>query len=115
MIDWKVENNDLVTNPDGSYVVVDLISQAVYMTFATWLRSWFFDLDFGVDYLNLKGTLSIEQVNLKIQTMILSIDGVTGINSFVSEYEGTNRFYKFAVDYSTTQSPSNILTNPVIQ
>ena len=119
MIDFKVaptsQNGtqyiDMVIGPGGGFETTQSIAQKVLITFATWLGDWFFDLTFGIDYPNLKGNSTIQEVDLKIQAKLLSIDGVVAITSFKSTFEGPNRVYAFTVQYITTDSQQNTLSS----
>jgi hypothetical protein len=111
MIDFRVENGDLVLNDKNEFETVrDSISQVVYITFSTFLKSWFYDVTFGIDYQNLKGNLPIADLKIKLQAILLMIPGVVGIKRFDYTYNANNRFYAFEVEYTTKNSTSEILT-----
>lgn len=104
-----IQYNDLVIGADGNFETTTAISQKVFITFATWLGDWFFDLGFGVNYPKLKGNRSIEEVNLKMQSKLLSISGVIAITAFSSVFNAPNRVYSFSVQYKTTDNLANEL------
>jgi len=112
MLDIECENGDLVLDANGNLILVDSIAQQVYLTFSCWLKSWFYDLTFGIDYQSFVATQA--QADLLIKTKLLAIKGVISIINFTSSLNPKTRFYSFEVVYKTTQSPKEVLSNGVV-
>lgn len=114
MIDLLIEKNDLVLSDDGNAfkTISNSIGQEVYITFSVWLKNWFYDQTFGIDYQNFspKGK---QEADLMIKSKLLSISGVVSVISFMSTYNQKTRFYAFEVVYKTTDSNTNTLNMEV--
>lgn len=83
---------------------------AIELDIATSLRSWvgncFFDLETGVDYLNLLAPGTKDNLNSAIQGVILGIDGVVGINTYESQFDPVTRKLSVQVSIQTIYSQS---------
>ena len=85
-------------------------ADALALNLATRLRSWvgncFFDLDMGVDYLNLLGPGTKDDLSDAIQNVILGTDGVMAINTYDQQIDAAIRKSMVNASIYTIFSPS---------
>jgi hypothetical protein len=109
MIDFLIKDWDLCLDENNKLVTIDNIAQQVLITLNTWKGDWFYDPEFGVDYLKLSAIKNKSEVDFRIMQIILEVEGVKSINSFKSKMNETTRFYSLRVDFATTESLSNVI------
>ena len=82
----------------------DAISQNVKTKLNSFLGDCFFDTEEGIDWFTLWDTGRLDDLLESIQNKILSVEGITGLNSF--DYELVNRKLKVSYDVQTVFSQS---------
>ena len=89
--------------------VQELTRQRLEITLRTFLGEWFADIDFGTPYFQtIFGRNSIETVNAALRTVILSVEGIQGINSFTSEIDPIEEVY--SLTFTATSDSGEIMT-----
>lgn len=89
------------------------IAQMVQTKLSTFLGECFFNVTVGVDWWNLLGFKNQQLINLQCSTVILNIEGVTGIKAFSLGLNPINRNLNISYNVETIY-PGSVAGNLII-
>lgn len=83
------------------------VAQIVKTTLLLWAGEWFLDITAGTPYPeSILGKNSLASADATIQSVILNIDGVTGIENYSGSVEPFSRAYKMSCMLDTIYGPT---------
>ncbi len=105
------QNDWMIGQGVGSYKTGEAaIEQNVLTTLLSWVGDCYFNLSFGVDYLNLMGPGQQAALALSIQIAVLGCFGVVNVNSISFSYSPGARSETINLDMETIYTRSATLS-----
>lgn len=107
-----VSTHDLMLTDDGDIMLInnaERIAQQIKITLLTWRGEWFLDTRFGVPYMErvLKKNPNMNHVKGIIRAQILSVPGVTNVQSIAVAHDRKTR--QLYIDYEA-ETTSGLIT-----
>ncbi len=87
----------------------EAVAQSVQTRLLLWLGEWFLNIDSGTPYMQgIIGKKTKQSADATIQDRVLTTDGVSSVENYVSEIDETTRKISISFDLNTVFGPTKV-------